>query len=108
MRIIVLAAAAVVVILVWMGFNARLNDSSKLDAQERIVVVVYGDHYEIGGHRFEGLLSGQLDRYADVHHTVLIHLTGDPKIVSSRISEMSHLMGKPNIKMAWISEPERP
>jgi len=63
MRIIVLAAAAVVVILVWMGFNARLNDSSKLDAEERIAVVVYGDHYGIGGHRFDGLLSGQLDRY---------------------------------------------
>jgi hypothetical protein len=108
MRIILLAAAAVVVILVWMMFNARLNESSKLGAEERVVVVVYWDHYEIDGHRFEGPLSGQLNRYADVKHSVSINLTGDPRVVGSRISEVGLLMGKPNIKMAWVSQPEHP
>lgn len=108
MRIVVLIAAAIILVLVWMAFNARVNSSEKLDGEERVVVVVYTDHYEIGGRRFEGPLSGQLDRYTDVKHIVSIHLTGDFTVVSSRISELRPLMGKPNIKMAWISQPERP
>jgi hypothetical protein len=108
MRIIVLAIAAVVVVFLWMAFNPHLNDSSKLSAEERVVVVVYWDHYEIDGHRFEGPLSGQLNRYAEVKHPVSIQLTGDPRVVSSRISEIGHLMGKPNIKIAWVSQTEHP
>lgn len=90
------------------AFNAREKTVTNVDREERVVVVVYGDHYEIGGHRFEGPLSGQLDRYAEVKHAVSIHLTGDPAVVSARIPELGHIMGKPNIKMAWISEPEHP
>jgi hypothetical protein len=108
MRIFILIAVAIALVSVGMAFNARLNQSSKQDAEERVFVVVYADHYDIDGRRFEGPLSGQLDRYIEVKHTVSIHLRGDPKVVSSRIPEIAHLTGKPNIKMAWISEPERP
>jgi hypothetical protein len=108
MRIIVLVAAAVVVALVWMAFNGRLHQAFTSGAEETVVVVVYWDHYEIGGHRYVGPLSGQLDQYANAKHLVSIQLRGDPKVVSSRISEIGHLMGKPNIRMAWISKPEQP
>jgi hypothetical protein len=108
MRIALLVAAAIVVALAWIGVNARLNATAESREDESVRVLVYADHYEIGGHRFEGPLAAQLDRYADAGHKVSIHLSGDPSIVSARVPELPHLMGRPNIRMAWISPPERP
>jgi hypothetical protein len=108
MRIALLVAAAIVVALAWIGVNARLNATAESREDESVRVLVYADHYEIGGHRFEGPLTAQLDRYADAGHKVSIHLSGDPSIVSARVPELAHLMGRPNIRMAWISPPERP
>jgi hypothetical protein len=107
-RRFILVAAAIALALIWVAFNAREKTVTDADGEERVVVAVYADHYDIGGRRFEGPLSGQLDRFADVKHTVSIHLTGDPAVVSARIPELGHLMDKANIKMAWISEPKRP
>jgi hypothetical protein len=108
MRIALLVAAAIVVSLAWIGVNARLKTTAESGEDETVRVLVYTDHYEIDGHRFEGSLATQLDRYADAGHTVSIHLSGDPSVVSARVPEVAHLMGRTNIRMAWISPPEHP
>jgi hypothetical protein len=106
MRIALLVAAAIVLVSAWIGVNAFLKPSAKLDYDESVRVLVFADHYEIGGHRFDGPLAAQLDRYADVDHKVSISLSGDPSVVSARIPELARLMGRPNIRVAWISPPE--
>jgi hypothetical protein len=108
MRIALLVAAAIVVALAWIGVNARLKTAAGSGSDELVRVLVFADHYEIGGHRFEGPLAAQLDRYADADHKVSIHLSGDPSVVAARVPELAHLMERPNIRMAWISLPERP
>ena len=106
MRITLLVAAAIVLVSACIGVNAFLKPAAKLDAGESVRVLVFADHYEIGGHRFEGPLAAQLDHYAEVGHKVSISLSGDPSVVSARIPEVAHLMGRPNIRVAWISPPE--
>jgi hypothetical protein len=108
MRTVLLVAAAIVVALGWIGVNARLKATAESGEDESVRVLVYADHYEIHGHRFEGPLAAQLDRYADAGHKVSIHFSGDPSVVSARVQEVAHLMGRSNIRMAWISPPEHP
>ncbi len=108
MRIVLLIVSVGVILLAWFGFHTYLRPADPESAYESVRVIVFADHYEINGHRFEGKLSEQLNHYADGVHKVSISLSGDPKVVSERVAELSDLVRKPNVRLAWLSPPERP
>ena len=68
-------------------------------------VKVFSDHYEINGTRYKGVLSAQLDRYADSNQRVAIVLLGSDADVKARLPELAHLSGHSNVSISSITMP---
>jgi hypothetical protein len=75
---------------------------------EAVLVRVAPDHYEIAGKRFEGSLADQLDRYAKTSRKVSILIIGRDTVVRARVSELQHLRGNANIRIAVFTSHATP
>jgi hypothetical protein len=70
---------------------------------QTIRVNVFPDHYVIDGRRYDGPLSGQLDKYANSQQRVWIILSGSDPDIAARLPELAHLNGNPSVSISVVT-----